>query len=382
MVFCTPILLSGFLLFWSFTILPLTDADHTFLKRALKIAARGRGSVSPNPLVGAVLVGANGQPISVGWHSLFGGDHAEIVAIQNAPMGSTAGATLYVNLEPCCHQGKTPPCTEAILKAGIKRVIAATLDPNPLVNGKGFALLSEAGVEVVSSVRVNPARKLNRGYFSVVERGRAWCTAKIALSLDGKMANRQGVSKWISGAASRKLAHKLRAEHDGVLVGAGTVANDDPELTVRAVRGPNPTRVILLATRSIPAGSKIAMSASQVRTIVVLPEGRACQVPSGIDRLELPLESGKISPKTLLERLPSVGVCSLLVEGGAGVLSSFAEAGVIDELMIAYAPSIIGAGLSPFEQFLPKAWEARPQFQIESTRRYGEDVVVTYRPKA
>lgn len=352
------------------------------MRRAIILARRGRGAVSPNPRVGAVVVDQSGRVIAEGWHHRFGEAHAERDALTKVPAGAARGGTLYVNLEPCCHSHKTPPCTEAIISAGLKRVVAAIQDPFPAVNGCGFRALAKTGVEVVTGVLQVEAIRLNRGFFSVVERGRAWCAAKVALSLDGKLANHQRLSKWISGPEARKLAHELRADHDGILVGGGVIEADDPELTVRLVKGPNPTRIILSPTRGIPSTSKIAQSAGAVRTILVVGEEWQGMAPTSVELLRLPTKSGKIDPRELLRRLPEFGVASLLIEGGTGVLSGFMSAGVLDEISVAYAPSVIGRGLSPFDEFEPFDWANRPRYWIQRVRRYGEDVVVTYLPES
>lgn len=353
------------------------------MARALRLALRGRGMVSPNPRVGAVVVGDDGRVLGEGWHHRFGEAHAEALALRRLPADVARGGTIYVNIEPCCHLGKTPPCTETIIRSGIRRVVASSLDPFPEVNGQGVKRLQEAGVEVEVGLLAAEAQRLNRGYFSWIERGRAWCAAKVALSLDGRMADVAGRSKWISGPEARRLAHILRADCDGVLVGGGTVRADDPELTVRLVKGPNPVRIILAPDGGLPLTSKIATGARQVRTILVVGEQWVGSQPEGVELLRLPRDKeGLVSPVELLSHLPPLGVCSVLIEGGAGVLSSFLSAGVLDELSVAYSPSIIGKGLAPFERFTPESWEDRPRFRSTAVKRFGEDVVVTYHPEA
>jgi len=350
------------------------------MRRALKLAKKGQGKVQTNPMVGAVLVNRDGNVISEGYHSYFGGPHAEVAAIEAGKNNDIRDATLFVNLEPCCFQGKTPPCTIAIINAGIRRVVAATADPDPRVKGKGFTALKNAGIKVDVGVMADKARYLNRGYFSSRERGRAWCAVKVALSLDGKMAATDGQSKWITGPEARKLAHSMRANHDGILVGGGTVKRDDPELTVRNVRGPDTTRIILSSHYGIPNNSKLAQTARTVKTILVTLE--SVDPPDdieGIDLLKLPDRgNGTIDPKELLESLLNFGIQSLLIEGGSGVLSSFMQANVIDEISVMVAPSVIGQGLSPFGQFIPKSWEGRPRFEASMVRRYGKDVMIRY----
>jgi diaminohydroxyphosphoribosylaminopyrimidine deaminase/5-amino-6-(5-phosphoribosylamino)uracil reductase len=355
--------------------------DLKQLKRTFKLALRGRGQVSPNPRVGAVIVGKDGEVISEGFHRHFGAPHAEVDAIDSAHRKTLDDATLYVNLEPCVHHGKTPPCCEAIVRSGIRRVVAATIDPDPRVNGKGIKFLREAGVEVAVGLLENEARYLNRGYLSATVRKRAWCAVKVALSLDGKMAAWDGTSKWITGSEARQLAHTMRADHDAVLVGAGTVRYDDPELTVRMVKGPNPARIILAPKSGLSPKSKLAIEADKIRTILVCG-GQDSSLSKGseaVELLALPLDKqGDVKPKTLLEHLPALGICSVLIEGGSGVLSSFMQAGVIDEISVALAPSVIGHGLSPFEGYSSTSCESRPVYLPGKVRRFGSDIVVTY----
>ncbi len=357
------------------------NTDKHIMRRALKLALKGRGHVSPNPRVGAVITAPDGTIIGEGCHTHFGGLHAEAAALKACDGKDTRGATIYVNLEPCCFQGKTPPCTTAIIKSGIRRVVAAVPDPDPRVNGRGFAALREAGVRVEVGVLADEARHLNRGYFSARERGRAWCAVKVALSLDGKMAALDGESKWITGPEARKLTHALRADHDAVMVGAGTVRHDNPQLTVRSVRGPSPARIILAPHFGIPPDSKLAESAAQIRTILVTTETAD---PPGADDKTIELlrmkenKFGMIDPEELLSRLVDFGIQSLLIEGGSRVLSSFMQADLIDEISVGYAPSVIGQGISPFEDFNPVSWSGRPRFRIARIKHYGEDVVITY----
>jgi len=351
------------------------------MRRAFKLALRGRGHVSPNPRVGAVVVAPDGKVLGEGCHSNYGGSHAEVAALTACRGKDTRGAAMIVNLEPCCFYGKTPPCSEAIIQAGIERVVAATVDPDPMVNGNGLAALDAAGIEVVSGVLSEAARYLNRGHFCRHEHGRAWCAVKVAVSIDGRMASPDGSSKWITGPATRRLAHAMRADHDAVLVGGGTVQYDDPELTVRSVRGPNPTRIVLSPHYGLPPGSKLARSAASVRTMLVVADSTepAGIGSDGVELLRMPDSGdGRIDPEALLRRLPEFGVLSLMVEGGAGVLSSFMQAGVIDEIAVCMAPSVIGRGISPFEQFIPDSWEGRPRYVVRSVRRYDGDVVIIF----
>jgi len=357
------------------------DLDKLLIRRTLRLALKGRGRVSPNPRVGSVIVAPDGTILGEGYHAYFGGLHAEVAALKACKGKDTRGATIYVNLEPCCFLGKTPACSTAIIEARVKHVVAATSDPDARVNGRGFAALREAGVKVEVGMLAKEARHLNRGYFSARERGRAWCAAKVALSLDGKMAATDGQSRWITGPETRKLAHAMRADHDAVMVGGGTVKHDDPELTVRNVKGPNPVRVILAPHFGIPSNSKLAKTTPKVRTVLVTTETHD---PPGADIEGVKLlrlrdrGSGRIDPKELLTRLLDLNIQSLLIEGGSGVLSSFMQADLVDEISVGIAPSIVGQGISPFDEFIPVSWADRPRFNISRVRRYGGDIVITY----
>ncbi|MCF7811116.1 bifunctional diaminohydroxyphosphoribosylaminopyrimidine deaminase/5-amino-6-(5-phosphoribosylamino)uracil reductase RibD [bacterium] len=358
------------------------NSDIKYMRQTLRLALKGRGGVSPNPRVGAVIVDKNGRILGKGYHSQYGQPHAEAEAIADSGGSDLRGSTLYVNLEPCCHQGKTPPCTKAVIKAGISRVVIAISDPNPKVNLCGISELKNAGIESTIGVLAEEARYLNRGYLSVRERRRAWCAAKVALSIDGKMANPEGLSKWITGAEARKYAHALRADHDGVMIGSGTLKNDNPELSVRDAKGPNPVRIIIAPHFGIPANYKISKTADEMRTILVTSDDFKGVVADGIEIFRMQTDNGgKINPLELLQRLPEVGVQSVLIEGGSGVLSSFMQADLIDEIVAGYAPSVIGNGISPFEGFKPVSWENRPKFTVKKVKRFGEDVVITYRRK-
>lgn len=352
------------------------------MRRALKLAQRGRGAVSPNPRVGAVIVASEGTILGKGYHRKFGDLHAEAAALATCREKDISGATMVVNLEPCCHYGKTPPCTESIINSGIKRVVVAIKDPDPRMNGNGIKTLQEAGIDVEYGILNEEAQYVNRGYLSTYIRGRAWCAVKVALSIDGRMANLEGQSKWITGQQARKMAHALRADHDAVLVGGGTVHHDNPELTVRMVKGPNPVRVILSSHYGIPHDSKLAYTAKQVPLILIASESSE---PQGLDIENLKVlrfkerKDGSIDPADILQELPKHGIMSLLVEGGSGVLSSFIQAGVVDEISVGIAPSVIGTGISPFEKFVPDSWEWRPRYLTGSVKRLGSDIVITYR---
>jgi diaminohydroxyphosphoribosylaminopyrimidine deaminase/5-amino-6-(5-phosphoribosylamino)uracil reductase len=325
----------------------MADADfaNRYMSRALELAERGRGYVEPNPLVGGVIVRA-GQVVGEGWHERHGGPHAEVNALATA--GEAArGGTLYVTLEPCCHHGKTPPCTDALLAAGIERVVAAMKDPFPQVAGKGAAFLEKAGVPVAFGLREAEARRLNAPYLKLLGTGRPYVHAKWAMSLDGKIATRIGDSQWISNEASRRRVHELRGRMDAILVGIGTVLADNPRLTARPPGPRTPCRVVLDSTGRLPPGCLLAETAKETPTLVVsageLPADQAARLrASGCELLALAAEQNRPSIDALLSALGKRRMTNMLVEGGPEVLGSFLDARAIDEVHVFLAPRLIG----------------------------------------
>ncbi len=314
------------------------------MRRALAEARLGQGRVEPNPMVGAVLV-KDGRLLSVGHHDRFGGPHAEIDALSRAA-SSARDAWLYVTLEPCCHVGKTPPCVDAILRAGVSRVVAAMRDPFPKVAGGGFARLSEAGVVVEVGIEEPAARSLNAPYLKRLTTGRPYVIAKWAMTLDGKTAVRGGQSQWISGPRSRALVHELRGRVDGVVSGIGTVLADDPLLTARPAGPRQAVRVILDSSARLPLSSRLVQTAREcpvlVATTTKAETGRreALQA-AGCEVLVLDTE-GPVPIGPLLDNLGARGWTNLLVEGGGHVLGSFLDAGEVDEADVYIAPLIEG----------------------------------------
>jgi diaminohydroxyphosphoribosylaminopyrimidine deaminase / 5-amino-6-(5-phosphoribosylamino)uracil reductase len=330
--------------------------DEIWMRRALELAERGRGHVEPNPLVGAVLVRAD-RIVGAGWHEKYGQAHAEINALAQA--GEAArGATLYVTLEPCCHHGKMPPCTEALIRAGVAGVKAALEDPFPQVAGQGAAQLRGAGIPLDFGLCAAEARRQNAPYLTLLTRGRPRVHAKWAMSLDGKIATHTGDSKWISNEASRRRVHEMRGRMDGILVGIGTVRADDPLLTARPP-GPRTACRVVLGGLGVPLDSQLARTAGQVPTMLVVAEsisGRVLPPPSltcGCEWLFLPPdEKGrpdvvrKERPDIvkLLEELGRRRWTNILVEGGAGVLGTFFDRNLVDEIHVFVGPMQIGAG--------------------------------------
>jgi len=320
-------------------------SDQQWLERALELAERGRGAVEPNPLVGAVVV-KDGQFVGEGWHQRYGEAHAEVHALHAA--GETArGATLYVTLEPCCHHGKTPPCTDAILKAGISRVVAALRDPFPQVSGRGAEALRAAGVAVELGLCEASARRQNAPYLKLLATGRPYVHLKWAMTLDGKIATRFGDSKWISNAASRALVHQLRGRVDAILVGIVTALADDPSLTARPPGPRTATRIVLDSRGRLPLDGELARTARAVPTVVVTAAGEdtpsaAALRERGCEVLSLPADAGRLTIDALLAELGRRQMTNLLVEGGAGVLGSFLDARAVDEVHVFLAPRLVG----------------------------------------
>jgi diaminohydroxyphosphoribosylaminopyrimidine deaminase / 5-amino-6-(5-phosphoribosylamino)uracil reductase len=329
----------------------MNETDCRWMKRALELAERGRGHVEPNPLVGAVIV-RDGQLFGEGWHQKYGLAHAEVKALAAAGT-NVQGATLYVTLEPCCHHGKTPPCTDAVLAAGITRVVAAMPDPFPLVAGKGADLLRSAGVAVEVGVCEPEARRLNAPYLTLLQKGRPYIHAKWAMTLDGKIATRCRDSKWISGEASRRVVHDIRGRMDAILVGIGTVLADDPRLTARPAHPRNPARIVLDSKGRIPLESQLVATAGQVPTFVftttAMPEAKRQALTARSCGVEVVGGSPCPDPAEVLQRLGQWRFTNVLVEGGAGILGSFLDAGLIDEVHVFIAPILAGgeSALSP-----------------------------------
>lgn len=319
--------------------------DVAWMRQALALASLGEGATAPNPNVGCVVV-RDGEVVGTGWHRRAGAEHAEFEALARA--GARAeGAELYVNLEPCAHSGRTPPCVDRIVAAGVRRVVAAIADPNPHVDGRGFARLREAGVEVAVGAAAAEARTLNAAFLTRHRRGRPWVTLKWAASLDGRTAGGKS-SRWITGEAARRYAHRVRLRHDAVLVGAGTLLDDDPRLTVRlpgvAPPAAGPTRVVLAGRRPW-SGSRQVLDGA-VRTLVYRPRGagpRPEGLPSSVEVVDVESSSRGVRVADVVHDLAVREIRSVLVEGGAAVAGSCLEEGVVDEIVAFRAPVLLGA---------------------------------------
>ncbi|MEX0992109.1 MAG: bifunctional diaminohydroxyphosphoribosylaminopyrimidine deaminase/5-amino-6-(5-phosphoribosylamino)uracil reductase RibD [Actinomycetota bacterium] len=357
--------------------------DATYIRRTLDLAARGAGLASPNPVVGAVIVAPDGSIVGEGWHEGPGSPHAEVQALSAA--GSRArGASLYVSLEPCNHHGRTAPCTAAILDAGITRVVSATADPNPAVAGGGSAYLRERGLECLEGVLGDEAERQNRPFFTHVRTGRPWVVLKVAATLDGKIAARDGSSTWITSDPSRDEVHRMRAASDAILVGSGTAIADDPRLTVRgtAYRGSPPLRVVVDASGRLPARGNLFDGAAPtlIATTTASPEDvQGGWATAGAEVLVCDTDDeGGVSLPDLFARLGKRDMQSVLVEGGATVADRAVRAGQIDEVVIFFAPKLLGGAEAPgilggrgFDT-LADAQE----LAITAVERFGPDVKV------
>lgn len=326
-----------------------SDFDRLHLARAIGLAEQGRGSVSPNPLVGAVL-GRREEILGEGFHGAAGGPHAEVEAIQDSGGIDLRGATLYVSLEPCCHQGRTPPCTEAILEAGIQRVVVAADDPSEHASGRGLGILRDEGVEVVvaDGDLAARARLQNQPFRKHARTGRPFVLFKSAMTIDGKVATRSGDSKWISGERSRALAHRWRGECDGVAVGIGTALLDDPQLTARTAGVVHqPRRVVFDSTARLPLTSNLVRGAREYPLSVVVSRAapRAATDALAVHGADVVVAAGENEPariRSALDQLGATGVCSILLEGGPHLAGAFFDAGEIDEIRLFLAPVVFG----------------------------------------
>ncbi len=327
-----------------------SSTDEQFMQRALQLAQRGEGRVEPNPMVGAVLA-QQGRIVGEGFHGAFGGPHAEVEALRNAGANAKA-ATMYVTLEPCCHSGKTPPCTQAILQAEISRVVVAVTDPFAEVAGTGIAQLRQAGIGVEVGLCEEPARALIAPYLKLIQTGRPWVIAKWAMTLDGKIATVSGESRWISNSASRQVAHRLRGRVDAILVGRGTAEADDPLLTARPPGTRTATRVVLDSDAVLAATSHLVRTAHEVPVLVASrPEAPAENVrrltDAGVEVFPCAGSSGSQRVSALLDEMGRRKMTNVLVEGGSRLLGSLLEAHQIDEVHAFIGAKLLGGEAAP-----------------------------------
>lgn len=362
----------------------VTAADHVHMAHALQLAARGRYSTPPNPAVGCVLLDAGGVPVGEGWHRRAGEPHAEVHALEIAA-GRARGGSAYVTLEPCAHHGRTPPCADALINAGVRRVVAAMQDPNPRVAGQGLERLRQAGIETAVGVLAREAAELNRGFVSRMTRGRPWVTVKLGQSIDGRTALADGSSQWITAASARADVQRLRARASAILTGIGTALADDPALTVRdaslPLHGREPLRVVLDARGQLPAASKLASDGKATLVFANSPwpgtTPPALRVePAAVDA------AGRVDIETVLRRLAELECNEILVEAGPRLAGGFVASGLVDEIVLYVAPTLLGEAAQP-SFALPQPLRAladRARFSFRDVRMVGPDLRVTLRP--
>lgn len=352
------------------------------MQRAIELASRGLGRVNPNPLVGAVIV-KDGRIIGEGWHECYGGLHAERNAFLHCSEDA-AGATMYVTLEPCCHYGKTPPCTEAVIGHRIARVVVGMKDPNPLVAGKGIAMLRAAGIEVVTGIEEATIREQNRVFLKYITTHRPWVVMKTAMTLDGKIATRSGDSRWVTGEAARQKVQQMRSEYKGILVGIGTVLTDDPLLNCR-LKGEvrQPVRIVVDSRLRIPEDSQIVRTAAAYPTILAYTEREDREkldrlTRLGIEPVHCLIKENRVDLEDLLDILGGKGIDAVLLEGGGELNESFLRQGLVDEVAAFIAPKLIGGreAKTPVEgRGLDRMSDAIVLKQV-SLEKVGEDILV------
>lgn len=369
------------------------DGHEPWMQRCLELAEEGAGTVSPNPVVGAILAAPNGTVLGEGAHRIYGGPHAEAQAIQSAEQRHgpevLRDATLYVNLEPCSHHGKTPPCTDLIVEKGIPRVVVGTIDPFPQAQGRGIRQLREQGTEVEIGVSEHACWRFNEAFFHHVETGRPLVTLKVAQTLDGRIATRTGDSQWITGETARTLVHRWRAELDGVLVGSGTARSDDPRLTVRHVDGPQPLRLVVDREGTLPPDRALFTDDHADHTVAVV--GAEQPRPAYADRLtdaggtllRIPeTDEGHLDLSALLQRLGTDGgreaepLQSLLVEAGPGLATALFRQDLVDRFFCFVAPKVVGEGLPALRDLGITEMDEALTFAEQEWETVGDDVLL------
>lgn len=362
-----------------------TADDHRHMARALQLARRGWYSTSPNPRVGCVLV-RGGQVIGEGFHLRAGEPHAEVNALRAA--GDARGATAYVTLEPCAHFGRTPPCAQGLIDAGVARVVAAMRDPNPLVAGRGLAMLEAAGIHTASGVLEAEARALNPGFIKRMETGLPLVRVKLAASLDGRTAMASGESQWITGPEARRDVQRLRAGSCAIVTGIGTVLADDCSLNVRwdeagllaeaQAVGRQPLRVVVDSALRTPAGAKILAPTARV---LLASAGPVAALGGHVEVLALPDAAGRVDLRALLEALATRGCNEVLVEAGPALAGAFAVAGLVDEIVLYQAPTLLGSSARPLLALSLERMSEQLRLECVEQRRVGADLRLTLRPR-
>jgi diaminohydroxyphosphoribosylaminopyrimidine deaminase/5-amino-6-(5-phosphoribosylamino)uracil reductase len=349
------------------------------MRMAIRLAGKGIGKTSPNPMVGTVIV-KDGKVIGQGYHKKCGDYHAEINAINNVK-GNIRGSTFYITLEPCSHYGRTPPCVDALIKKGLKRVVVGTPDPNPEVNGKSIKILRSKGIKVDVGILDTECRKLNECYFKFIKSGIPYVTVKYAQTLDGRIATKTGDSQWISSEASRKYVHVLRSTNDGIMVGAGTVTADNPQLTVRHVKGKNPLRIIVDSKLRIPIKSSVLTDDNPHQTIIATTSNAPSRKITAIKKLGVEVlvvkkdKNGKVSLVDLLKKLGKREIMSVLVEGGSEIITSLLKANLVDKMIIPISPRILGKGLEAIGDLNINKIKDAIKFSSFKTMKKGDDLI-------
>ncbi len=356
--------------------------DEFYMQRAIELAKRGEGFVSPNPLVGAVIV-KDGKIIGEGWHERCGELHAERNALKNCKE-PTQGSTIYVTLEPCCHYGRTPPCTKAIIEAKISRVVIGSRDPNPLVSGKGAEILRKAGIEVIEDFMRDECDKLNPIFFRYITTKLPYVSLKYAMTADGKIATYSGKSKWITNEFSRNDVHRLRKKHRAIMVGIGTVLADNPMLNCRIENGRNPIRIVCDSKLRIPLDCNICKTANEISTLVVSAiedsEKQAELEKMGVKTLILPDKNGKVDLKKLMQYLGEKSIDSVLIEGGGTLAYSALQSKIVNHIYSYIAPKIFGGenAKTPVESVGVEAPDDCFKLKRTNVREMGSDILIEY----
>lgn len=358
-----------------------SETDKHFMSLALDLAEKGRGLASPNPMVGALVV-RDSHIVGKGYHRKAGSDHAEIIALREAAENAR-GATLYVTMEPCCHHGKTPPCTDAIKKSGITRVVSAMTDVNPEVCGGGFISLQQNNIETVVGINENRAQKLNEAYIKFIRKKIPFVTLKLAITLDGKIAGPDGKSKWITGPETQKRIHLLRSWSDAVMVGVGTVLADDPMLTVREVKGANPLRVIVDSRLRTPGDSKVLSD----KNVVIATTDRADEkklslfAESGIEVWKFDSRDGRVPMLEVLKKLGERDITSLFCEGGGILAATLLNERLVDKVIFAVAPKILGNGYDAVKGLDIESLDDAICLKDMKVETIGNDIVISGYPE-
>ncbi|MCR5603509.1 MAG: bifunctional diaminohydroxyphosphoribosylaminopyrimidine deaminase/5-amino-6-(5-phosphoribosylamino)uracil reductase RibD [Lachnospiraceae bacterium] len=372
----------------------MADIEEKYMLRAIELAVKGEGFTNPNPMVGAVIV-KDGKIIGEGYHRRYGELHAERDALaalnKSEDSGSCAkpaeGATIYVTLEPCCHHGKQPPCTDAIIESGISRVVIGSRDPNPLVAGKGVKMLRDAGIEVTEDFLRDECDAINEVFFKYITTGKPYVVLKYAMTMDGKIATKTGASKWITGEESRTEVQHLRHKYMAIMAGIGTVLADDPMLNVRIDGLKSPVRVICDSNLRIPADCNIVKTADKYRTIVAHctenSEKESMLSGAGITTLRTPADNGHVDVGYLMRRLGELGIDSVLVEGGGTLNDSIIRTGLADGVEVFMAPKIFGGreAKTPVEGTGIEKVDEAGVFKLTDVKRYDDDIRLSYRRK-